>query len=95
MRGPPKRRIFSLLALNVVVGFSGLLLTKGLAAGREMPGNRVLDHLEQHRAVAGGADLELVEQLNCSPAFRPNEKNRTKEKHWAGEKKHICTMTRR
>lgn len=53
-------------ATMVVVRFTVLcLLTEGLAAGGEMPGDRVLDHLEQHRAVAGGADLELMEQLNC------------------------------
>ena len=30
-----------------------------------MPSHGVFHHLEEHRAVAGGADLELVQQLNC------------------------------
>lgn len=35
-----------------------------------MPSHGVLDHLEEHRAVASGADLELVEKLYCfSPPF--------------------------
>ena len=30
-----------------------------------MPSHGVFYHLEEHCAVAGGADLELVQQLNC------------------------------
>ena len=31
-----------------------------------MPRDGVFHHLEEHRAVAGGPDLELVQQLNCT-----------------------------
>lgn len=60
------------------------MLTEGLAAGREMPRYRVLHHLEQHRAVAGGANLELVEQLNCfrRASFKPS----------SGEQKQTCVV---
>lgn len=34
-----------------------------------MPSHGVFHHLEEHRAVAGGADLELVQQLNCGSTF--------------------------
>lgn len=56
------------------------MLTEGLAAGREMPGYRVLDHLEQHGAVAGCADLELVEQLDCLAARFAQTKRKATEK---------------